>query len=293
MNAPSSFCDPHLSSSGNGKNLIVGSAMWVYPSFHLLPLFQDLYILLTAFGVPPQFCPNERSYCGGVAVSDNGIAIGIAAVNNNFNPIQPSYEVYFSTDQGRQWEISPAQPGRLTYSAVAISSDGNIWLAAGDQGIFKSTDFGLQWKKVSSQSGLVSISCNFDCSTLYAADGVSLYKSTDGGLSLNVLQSLSNAAAVFTSRDTTCVVAVNSTIYTIQFFSFLFRTHANVFLSTDSGVTFTTISGFELHSGNLGYDKAPAPWPSKVISISGTANCRRLFVTGRNGDLWESYPLVF
>ena len=213
--------------------------------------------------------------CGDVAMSDNGTAIAIAA--------QAPYQVYFSNNYSQiaQWENSTAQP-KNPNRAVSVSLDGRVWIVVGDKGLFRSSDFGVTWDQLNSTLSFKSVSCSFDCSTLYALAGDYLYKSTDGGKSLYVLYQFDLPTSVFTSRDANrVVVALRSADLTVPLYN-------DIYISTDSGISFNVIPGPQFD---------PTPQGSLLtnypVSVSGSANCDRLFVSYYYGDVWESYKLVF
>ena len=212
-------------------------------------------------------------------MSDIGTTIATGFLSPN--------EVYFTNNYSQRvpWQKSSVQPSKHNL-AVAISVDGNAWVTVGASGLFKSTNHGVTWDLLNSTYSLFSVSCNIDCSTLYALGETYLYKSTDGGKSLIAVQNyipsyygyLPNS--VFTSRDATCVVVLQGQDL---------NNPGSIYLSTDSGVSFSIIPG-----PNFKPPTEPTPnIPNIPISISGTANCDQLFVSGRYGDIWESYKLVF
>ncbi len=56
----------------------------------------------------------------------------------------PAGEVLLSRDRGTTWERN----GRLPGSPQALTTDGETWYAASDQGLFSSTDEGASWQPV-------------------------------------------------------------------------------------------------------------------------------------------------
>src|SRR5215467_14647169 len=162
---------------------------------------------------------NEGSYSIGAIVLDpkNPLVVWVGTgENNSQRSVSYGNGVYKSEDGGRSWKNvglkTSEHIGRIAIdpkdsNVVYAASQGPLWGAGGERGLFKTTDGGKTWKNVlniSENTGVTDVAIDpQDPSTIYAAsyqrrrhmwtliDGgpeSALYKSIDAGATWNKLR---------------------------------------------------------------------------------------------------------
>jgi hypothetical protein len=139
-----------------------------------------------------------------------------------------------SEDGGLTWEISNEGMGEITVGFFAHhETDPNTILAAGNGGIFKSTNFGETWTLVSpNQDNYRDIKYKpGDMNIAYASSNNGFFKSTDGGESWSqVTEGISASGRIVIGVSQ----AAPEKVYLV-----IGGTFQGCFLSTDSGQSFT------------------------------------------------------
>jgi hypothetical protein len=139
-----------------------------------------------------------------------------------------------------------------TWRSIACSSDGTRLIAAGDDGIYGSLDGGLTWLFLNPTPS-VSISCSADGTKIIASGSGGVYTSPDSGATWQQhALTPDDQYYVASSADGTKLVAVG--------YGGIF---GSIYLSADSGVTWTTPEGLDdFWQANL--------WSAVASSADGT-----------------------
>jgi photosystem II stability/assembly factor-like uncharacterized protein len=92
----------------------------------------------------------------------------------------------YSTDGGKSWQPAATSPPNAREGGIAVSADGKIWIWSVRGGVYRTTDAGASWTRVSSiPSGLKIAADHVDPNSFYAVDlnSMELFSSEDGGVS--------------------------------------------------------------------------------------------------------------
>lgn len=187
-----------------------------------------------------------------------------------------------SEDGGQTFAISNEGMGEITVGFFAHhETDPNIVLAAGNGGIFKTTDFGRTWMKVTNDADnyrdIKYKPGNMDIA--YASSNVGFFKSTNGGTTwTRVTQGISASGRIVIGVS----AAAPERVYLV-----IGGTFQGCFLSTDSGNSFAMQSNSPniLGGAYAGDDDRNQSWYDLII-LADPNNADILHVGGIN--IWRS-----
>ena len=154
--------------------------------------------------------PSDRFVtCNGLAIDEQG---------NIFVPVRGG--MYYSSDDGSTWESRSGSglPDKAI-TGFARTDDGTLYVAIYSEGLFMSTDDGLQWTELAAFPEDVtphSMHCTADGSLYVGTSGDGLYRSTDGGASWQqLIDGLDNryVRTVFVSPSGTVYCTVNTGVF--------------------------------------------------------------------------------
>ena len=144
-------------------------------------------------------------------------------------------EVYKSSNTGANWIlVSKTIDFGSGVTAIEVHpTNGNIVFAAGNNGIFKSTDAGQSWSQVLSSTGLNAneiLILPSNPNIVLAATGKGLYRSSDAGQTWNLIVNQK-------SYDIKLKPGTTQTLYLLKNNPTLIR--SEFFISTDAGLNWT------------------------------------------------------
>ncbi|MBC7412897.1 MAG: T9SS type A sorting domain-containing protein [Bacteroidia bacterium] len=198
-----------------------------------------------------------------------------------------SVGVLQSNDNGATWNITgniaTYATGKLMYEPNSIST---LWLAGAD-GMFKSTDNGVNWYNVlSSTAGVQDFSFKpNDPNTVYVVNNTGLYTSINGGANFNIATILGSLS----SYNRIAVTAANPNyVYLVT----AGNSTADILRSTDAGVTFNTQQSLIPVSSQGWYDMAVGASPTNADEVYfGILNLYQSLdggVTGAEINSWSN-----
>ena len=196
----------------------------------------------------------------------------------------PGLGVYKSVDAGNSWTQSNSGMGNRTVGMMVMHpNNSSIILAASSQGIYKTTDGGVNWVSVQTYSGhYKDIKFNpANPNIVYATENGRFYRSTDGGDTfIQITSGIPNSGRIVigvTPDDPNyvyCLLSQSSTFH-------------GMYLSTDAGQTFNmqsdtpNILGYQAN----GSDNGGQGWYDLCIAVD--PNDKNTLYTG-GINIWKS-----
>ena len=226
----------------------------------------------------------------------------VATGDEDFGNTCPTYSfgVMVSTNGGATWNqtgLTHNTSDQISLSRILVNPDNpDIVIAGGSPGIYRSTDAGATWTKVSSAGTIRDLEFKPDnSSVIYACTNSVIYKSTDAGLTFT--QAMQGLPSSGMRRIELAVTKANpSVVYAVM--SNSESGYLGLYKSTDAGETWTTrsteadinIFGYESNgSGNTGiawYAMALAvDQQDENILYSGSVNIWKSTNSGQNWSL--------
>lgn len=204
----------------------------------------------------------------------------------------PGVGVLKSIDGGLSWQITglnfSVSQGRYVSRIIIDPTNSNVLWAAASNGVYKSTNAGLNWVKVITSSNLRDLELKPGTNNvLYATSNTSFYKSTDGGNTFTVistglpLSSSSSRMAIAVTPDNPEVVYLVSSNSSDNGFKGIYK-------SVDSGTSFSLKSSAPNLLGwdSDGNDSGGQGWFTLSIAAS-PLNENEVSVGGVN--IWSSF----
>ncbi|HLX12985.1 MAG TPA: hypothetical protein VKS81_09235, partial [Bacteroidota bacterium] len=191
--------------------------------------------------------------------------------------------IFKSTNGGTTWTKILLASVSAYFSAVVIDpTNSNIVYAAGEKGVFKSTDAGAHWHTMTNSQYVNSLILNpQNTQTIYITyDATSenfVKKSTDGGNSWTLIGGFlaGRTQLAMAPTDTTMLYATNEA-----------ADGGGVYRSTNSGASFTKMNGTTTYMGNgSGNSYSTQAWYDNAVVVSPTDK-NTIFVGGT--DIWTS-----
>ena len=216
-------------------------------------------------------------YWASVDVSANGQVI-IAAGSGYVSGVQYS-EVYRSTDGGSTWSVVFAPiPNRL-FSEVAVSADGQKFIARSNFGVEYSPDQGANWTNIRVGT-LAGADISGDGSTIMVTEyGVGIRKSTDQGTSWTVVKpdTTTDWTGIELSNDGLTAIAVSKTS----------GVSGAAFFTRDGGTFWTQYNPSPAFANNqLAVGSVSPDGNTMVIASYGTSPN----ITTDAGNTWVNLP---
>jgi photosystem II stability/assembly factor-like uncharacterized protein len=201
-----------------------------------------------------------------VAVKSNG---DMYAASSYYDYESSSYEarVYLSTDNGAGWARINDFFFITPITSMIVNSDGNIFVVANGEGLYRSTTSGISWVLTNLPSSNLYTIFSDKSGNLFAGTLTGLYKSTDNGQNWNRIINGISSNYVLT-------FALNST--------------GHIFAGTVNGVFKSTDQGNNWNISNCGLTA------SRIIGLVGNPSGSMLagteyseiFRTTDKGDNW-------
>ncbi len=209
--------------------------------------------------------------------------------------------VYKSTNGGSTWEPSGLfnnfESEALIINALEIApTQSNIIFAGSKDGLYKSSDYGVNWHQVISSTDIMEVKVNPQNSyTVFAVSKNYFYRSHDGGENFEII---SNGLQTSIGR-----IAMDITPADSSYIYLLIADGGNdfngVFLSTDGGSSFTKKVGLTdinlLGYATDGTDDSSQAWYDLAIAVSKTDK-NKIYTGGVNiwtssdgGSNWNNY----
>lgn len=138
-------------------------------------------------GMPPAPGP------GGLLAEPTGTMLSLTSARNALLATAIGQSVFRSQDGAQSWTSSTTGISRLNGADVAVDPENpsTVYLAAVDQGVYKSTDSGMTWRNIRWDMAHTVAVDPFDSSHLLAAAfDEGLIESNDGGASWQVVSNL-------------------------------------------------------------------------------------------------------
>ncbi|MFJ4790247.1 cellulose binding domain-containing protein [Streptomyces sp. NPDC088794] len=191
--------------------------------------------------------------------------------------------IAFSTDNGANWFAGADPSGVSGGGTVASASDGSrfVWSPAGT-GVQYTTGFGSSWSASSGvPAGAVIESDRVDAKTFYGFKSGTFYVSSDGGATFTA-----SAATGLPSGDTVRFKALPGTKGDIWLAGGASDGPYGLWHSTDSGATFTKLSGID-QADTVGFGKAaPGASYQTLYTSAKIAGVRGIFRSTDKGTTW-------
>ncbi|MGW1214087.1 cellulose binding domain-containing protein [Streptomyces sp. NPDC002499] len=191
--------------------------------------------------------------------------------------------IAFSTDNGANWFAGTDPSGVSGGGTVASASDGSrfVWSPAGT-GVQYTTGFGSSWSASSGvPAGAVIESDRVDAKTFYGFKSGKFYVSSDGGATFTA-----SAATGLPSGDTVRFKALPGTKGDIWLAGGASDGPYGLWHSTDSGATFTKLSGVD-QADTVGFGKAaPGASYQTLFTSAKIAGVRGIFRSTDKGTTW-------
>lgn len=199
--------------------------------------------------------------------------------------------VYKSTNGGSTWEPSGLfnnyESEALIINTLEIDANqSNIIFAGSNEGLYKSTDYGVNWTKVINSGKIMEVKINPENSnTVFAVSKNYFYRSHDGGETFEIITnglqtSIGRIAMDITPADTSYIYLLISSVM---------NDFEGVYRSTDGGESFTKQIGNEsinlLGYAQDGSDDGSQAWYDLAIAVSKT-NKNQIYTGGIN--IWQS-----
>ncbi|KAI0695397.1 hypothetical protein BC835DRAFT_1406238 [Cytidiella melzeri] len=188
-------------------------------------------------------------------------------------------EIALSTDGGNTWPVTINGATNVNSGKIALSANGDtvLW-SSGNAGLLVSTN-GSTFTSVSSlPSGSVIAADKKNDTVFYAASGSKFYLSSNGAQSFTVVGSLQ-------SSTSPAKIVVNPNITGDVWVS----TDKGLFHSTDSGISFTPVSGItQAWAIALGAPEGPHGPPAvfAAANLTGTGGGIGYYRSDNGGETW-------
>ncbi|WP_328352848.1 cellulose binding domain-containing protein [Streptomyces sp. NBC_00445] len=191
--------------------------------------------------------------------------------------------IAFSTDNGANWFAGTDPSGVSGGGTVAAAADGNrfVWSPQGT-GVHYATGFGTSWSASSGiPAGAIVESDRVDPMTFYGFKSGKFYVSTDGGATFSA-----SAATGLPSGDTVRFKALPGTKGDVWLAGGASDGAYGLWHSTDSGATFTKLSGVE-QADTIGFGKAaPGATYQTLYTSAEIGGVRGIFRSTDKGASW-------
>ncbi|KAG8955411.1 hypothetical protein FRC04_008762 [Tulasnella sp. 424] len=187
-------------------------------------------------------------------------------------------QIALSTDSGASWNQDYGAPTGIAGGKVALSAQGDVVLWATSSNGVQVSRYTNAFTVVSSlpSSGVVIASDKVADSTFYAASGNKFYVSTDYGVTFTAKSATLGSSS--TANDITVNVKVTGDVWV--------STNTGLFHTTNSGTSFTTITGFgATWSISTGAPKTSGGYPS-VFVIGTYNNIVGVYRSDDQGSTW-------
>ncbi len=209
--------------------------------------------------------------------------------------------VYKSTNGGSTWEPSGLfnnyESNALIINALEIApTQSNIIFAGSNDGLYKSSDYGVNWHQVITGSEIMEVKVNPENpNTVFAVSKSYFYRSHDGGENFEII---SNGLQTSIGR-----IAMDVTPADTAYIYLIIADGADdfngVFLSTDGGTSFTKKVGIAdinlLGYASDGSDDGTQAWYDLAIAVS-EIDKNKIYTGGVNvwtsndgGSNWTNY----
>ncbi|MFI7293012.1 cellulose binding domain-containing protein [Streptomyces sp. NPDC050121] len=191
--------------------------------------------------------------------------------------------VAFSTDNGANWFAGTDPSGVSGGGTVAAAADGSrfLWSPAG-AGVQYTTGFGTSWSASSGiPAGAIVESDRVDAKTFYGFKSGKFYVSSDGGATFTA-----SAATGLPSGDSVRFKALPGVKGDVWLAGGASDGVYGLWHSTDSGATFTKLSGIE-QADTIGFGKAATGASYQTLYTSAKiAGVRGIFRSTDKGATW-------
>ncbi|WP_328437607.1 cellulose binding domain-containing protein [Streptomyces sp. NBC_00444] len=191
--------------------------------------------------------------------------------------------IAFSTDNGANWFAGTDPSGVSGGGTVAAAADGSrfVWSPQGT-GVHYATGFGTSWSASSGiPAGAIVESDRVDPMTFYGFKSGKFYVSTDGGATFSA-----SAATGLPSGDTVRFKALPGTKGDVWLAGGASDGAYGLWHSTDSGATFTKLSGVE-QADTIGFGKAaPGATYQTLYTSAEIGGVRGIFRSTDKGASW-------
>jgi hypothetical protein len=191
--------------------------------------------------------------------------------------------VAFSTDNGANWFAGTDPSGVSGGGTVAAAADGSrfLWSPAG-AGVQYTTGFGTSWSASSGiPAGAIVESDRVDAKTFYGFKSGKFYVSSDGGATFTA-----SAATGLPSGDSVRFKALPGVKGDVWLAGGASDGAYGLWHSTDSGATFTKLSGVE-QADTIGFGKAATGASYQTLYTSAKiAGVRGIFRSTDKGATW-------
>ncbi|WP_328500910.1 cellulose binding domain-containing protein [Streptomyces sp. NBC_00457] len=191
--------------------------------------------------------------------------------------------IAFSTDNGANWFAGTDPSGVSGGGTVAAAADGSrfVWSPQGT-GVHYATGFGTSWSASSGiPAGAIVESDRVDPMTFYGFKSGKFYVSTDGGATFSA-----SAATGLPSGDTVRFKALPGTKGDVWLAGGASDGAYGLWHSTDSGATFTKLSGVE-QADTIGFGKAaPGATYQTLYTSAKIGGVRGIFRSTDKGASW-------
>lgn len=209
--------------------------------------------------------------------------------------------VYKSTDGGTSWSPSGLfnefDSEALIINTLEINPDqSNIIFAGSKDGLYKSTDYGVNWYKVIENENIMEVKINSqNPNTVFAVSDRFFYRSHNGGETFEIITnglqtSIGRIAMDITPADTAYVYLLVADAG---------NDFNGVFISSDGGSSFIKKYGIEsknlLSSSQDGSGDASQAWYDLAIAVSRTDKNRiytggvNIWTSSNGGTSWSNY----
>lgn len=183
---------------------------------------------------------------------------GVSGFVNNYGYTRTTIGVLVTSNGGISWNklgnSETVLNNRRTYKLVQVRNTASTLLAATDNGIYGSYDFGATWIQVPGTGGLTVFDIEqhpTNNTVLYAAIGSRVISSTNSGLTFEAVPATSFNPAILNSTRSAIAVtpAAPNEVYFLQCGS-----TNSIYKSTNSGNNFTRVNNSDLISGQYSYN---------------------------------------
>jgi uncharacterized protein (TIGR03437 family) len=234
---------PLMNSSGNVAGMVLAiSVDAIDPSRAFVATPQGLFSLNANGQSAGEDDPGMASTGNGTVSTLN---VQISAVNHEVmyaTTAFPSNFLYTSTDAGSSWQqLYPSYPGeapagqyRGTIVFTLAPGGSDLYVIDGNGVLFKTTDGGMTWQKISghyiSEPKSITIDPN-NQSNIYVVDAVGIEESTDGG---NTFTTITPVALSDNSVQSFAIDSSTGNLY--------LASYTNIEVSVDQGVTWKILA---------------------------------------------------